>query len=153
VNGADGLVLRPAEDADLPTLARLHAAGFDYPWSARQIAGLLGTRGAAALIAERAGRPVGFVLWRCVAGEAELITIAVARTVRRHGIGTALLHAVADRAGGEARELFLEVATDNIAATRLYERAGFTEYGQRRDYYRRPGGVMADARLLKIALK
>lgn len=153
MSGPPCIAMRPARETDFPALAALHAASFDYPWTAQQIAGLLGTSGAAALLALRGGEPVGFALWRCVSGEAELITIAVAPSARHRGIGARLLRAVARAAAREARELYLEVAIDNAAAARLYAAAGFDECGRREAYYRRPGGRSVDARLLKITLK
>lgn len=91
----------------------------------------------------------GMVLARAVADEAEILTIGVVPSMRRRGMGRELVALVAGeglRRGGAS--LFLEVATDNVPARRLYCAAGFAEVGTRRDYY--ASGVHAV--LLKRAL-
>jgi len=137
-------------------LAALHEAAFPAEaWNARAIADLLASPGSLAFLALVAGvrrgrqTPVGFVLARAIADEAEILTIAVLREARRQGHGRALLDAAARaaRAAG-ARRLFLEVATDNPAAAALYRRAGFAEVGRRRGYYDWPGGIATDALVL-----
>ena len=125
---------------DAPTLATLHGLAFDHPWTASEIAGLMAL-GAFALMADQ-----GFILIREAPGEAEVLTLAVAPTARRQGLGRALLEAAIARLG--PAELFLEVAADNIAGIALYRVAGFEQVGVRRGYYARPGGKV-DALMLK----
>ena len=131
-------------------LAALHRRCFTVPrpWSAAEIAGLLAAAGAI-LIAV----PQGFALGRAVAGEAELLTLAVAPEARRQGIGRGLVTDFIARAAAQgAATVFLEVAADNAAALALYRAAGFAEAGRRRGYYRRPDGAAADALVLRRAL-
>ena len=52
----------------------------------------------------------------------------------------------------EVKRLFLEVSTDNTAATKLYSGLGFEAVGRRKDYYRRPNGQPVDAIILSLAL-
>ncbi len=129
--------MRPA------ALARLHAACFTVPrpWTAAEFAALLADP-AIFLCA----RPGGAALGRVAADEAELLTIAVAPTARRQGLGRALLaKIVAQAAGRGAARLFLEVAADNAPAITLYRAAGFAEAGRRRCYYAQAGGAPVDA--------
>lgn len=147
------MILRPATAADAPALAALHAAGFETPWTAAAITAALTGAGAFGLQAGESARPDGFVLARVMAGEAEILTLAVAPDRRRAGVGRALVRAAAVRArtlGAEA--LFLEVAVDNPAATRLYESEGFVRAGVRRGYYRRTEAPAADALVLRLPL-
>jgi ribosomal-protein-alanine N-acetyltransferase len=67
---------------------------------------------------------------------AQVMTIGVAPSAQRRGLGATLLTALLD----EARELragavLLEVRVDNAPAIALYERFGFTVLGRRRRYY------------------
>ena len=120
----------PAEDAT--TLSRLHAAAFDRPWKAGEIAALMATPGVFALTLDQQG----FILCRSIAGEAEILTLAVDPAARRNGVGRALVEAAAGLAGqGGAGTLFLEVAGDNAAALALYAAAGFEAIGLRKGYY------------------
>lgn len=121
-------------------LAAIHAAAFPpaETWDAAALAGLLATPGAVALLDARGG----FVLARQAGGEAEVLTIAVAPAARRQGVARALLAAMCAACDGP---VFLEVAEDNLPATRLYAEAGFALCGRRRDYY----GARRDALVLR----
>jgi len=78
----------------------------------------------------------GMILTRAVVDEAEILTLAVHPGQRRRGIGSALLGAAKERAGGlGATAVFLEVAVTNDAARSLYAAHGFAEAGLRRRYY------------------
>ena len=141
--------LRPAAEADLEALARVHRAAFDPGWDVEEIADLGSGPGAFALIVEADG-PIGMILCRAIAGEAEILTLAVDPAARRGGVGAALVEAAAGlaRAAG-AGEMFLEVGLDNPGAIALYERAGFVRAGLRRAYYERAGGVRVDALVMR----
>jgi ribosomal-protein-alanine N-acetyltransferase len=90
-------------------------------------------------------QPLGFVLLRAIAGEAEIISIGVRPEARRAGIGHRLMDtALAAAAAGGAEHLFLEVAADNWQALGLYLSYDFTEVGRRPNYYwRNDRGIMA----------
>jgi ribosomal-protein-alanine N-acetyltransferase len=119
-------------------MAALYARAFPETrgWSAAEIEDLIGAPGGFAVT-----RDTGFAIGRAVAGEAELLTIAVAPEVLGRGIGRALLAAFeAEARRRDAATAFLEVAADNAAALALYRAAGWAESGRRRSYYRRAGG-------------
>lgn len=87
--------------------------------------------------------PVGLVLFRVAADEAEILTLGVIPEVRRAGVGRALLEAALENARTlGAAALFLEVAADNAAAIALYQQAGFGAVGSRKGYYSRVGGTV-----------
>ncbi len=137
--------LRAARGEDAGDLAALHAAAFASPWSRADLADLLASPGAFALLAEGEG----FILCRAIAGEAEILTLAVAPAARRRGTGRALVEAAAGVAGTLGAEtLFLEVAHDNATALALYDAAGFSRVGLRKGYY----ATGADAVVMRRAL-
>jgi len=139
--------LREAGAADAPALAALHAAAFPpgEAWGPDAIALMLAMPGAFGLWREEEG----FVLARAAAGEAEILTLAVAPAARRQGLGAALLAgAMAAALARGAAAMFLEVAEGNAAARALYRGLGFTEVGRRRRYY--PDG--SDALVLRREL-
>lgn len=129
-------------------MARLHAQSFTQPrsWSEAEFAALLAAPGAI-LVAE----PQGFALGRAIAGEAELLTLAVAPEARRRGVGRRLLAGfLAEAAARDGRRVFLEVAADNAAALALYRATGFAEAGRRRGYYARSDGQRTDALVMSV---
>lgn len=129
-------------------LARLHAVAFSVPrpWTAAEFASLLAQPGSFLL-----HETEGFLLGRAVAGEAELLTLAVAPGARRKGVGRRLVLAFlaeADRRG--AVTAFLEVAATNAPAIALYHVTGFAEAGRRRAYYGGPDGTRLDALVMSL---
>ena len=141
------IALRPALIEQAETLAAIHAAAFEDPWDADVMESFLRASGAFALLA---GSPAaGFVLGRRIAGEAEILTLAVDPPHRRRGVGAALLAGAVDFAREAcAQAMFLEVACDNAAALAMYAAAAFSEVGRRRAYYSRPNGPV-DALVLR----
>jgi ribosomal-protein-alanine N-acetyltransferase len=145
--------LRAADASDALALARSHAAAFDAAWPPEAFTALMGTPGAFALAAVD-GAPVGLILMRAIAGEAEVLTLAVEPAHRRRGVARALLTAGLQQAAlAGAETCFLEVAADNDAALGLYRAAGFEQAGQRGGYYRRADGEAVDALVLRCTLK
>lgn len=69
--------------------------------------------------------------------DADIQDVAVDPACRRNGLATALIRALANRAGerGIAR-LTLDVSATNSGALALYAGLGFTEDGRRHAYYR-----------------
>lgn len=130
-------------------MAALHAACFTLPapWSEAEFASTLASRFVFVL-----ERQHGFLLGQVVAGEAELLTIAVDPQARRQGIGRSLVEGFLQEARTRGAEsAFLEVSEANPGARALYEACGFATTGRRRGYYRAPGRV-EDAILMGINL-
>lgn len=128
--------LSEAAPRDAAAIAGLHAVSFQRGWGEDEIHGLLVDR---AVITHRAmiGRTlVGFILSRLIGDEAEILSVAMAPASRGRGFARPLLDLHLRRlAGLGARAVFLEVDEHNVAACRLYRRAGFAEVGRRQGYY------------------
>ena len=132
-------------------LAALHARCFTTPrpWTEVEFADFLADPLAFLLVEGDAG----FLLGRAVAGEAELLTLAVTPEARRRGLGQRLVSRFLYQARLRgADSAFLEVAADNLAAQSLYVRAGFAPAGRRRGYYRTASGESLDALVLRRVL-
>jgi ribosomal-protein-alanine N-acetyltransferase len=147
--------LRAIDLVDIGALARLHAECFpDDRWDAKALAELLAMSGASGYLVEEPGvlLPLGLILDLTMAGDAEILTLAVAPEARRQGLAQWMLTDSFERVrAAGARSIRLEVAADNATARRLYERCGFRPVGRRRGYYRR-GSATIDALLLRRAL-
>jgi ribosomal-protein-alanine N-acetyltransferase len=143
----------PARESDTATLAALHAASFSRDWSRDEFARLLSAPGSRALLAWRESddSPAGFVMARTVAGEAEVLTIAVAPEHRRHGVAKNLMKRLFDDLRHRRiTAVFLEVGAENKPALLLYGGFGFAEIGRRPGYY--GGGAPGDALVLRASL-
>jgi ribosomal-protein-alanine N-acetyltransferase len=129
--------------------AALHeVSGLHEHWDAAAFAELIAIPGTAGRLALDGDMPIGLVLWRVAADEAEILTICIAPDRRRGGAGGFLLEtAIAAISAAGGRRLLLEVAVDNGPAIALYRAFGFAAAGRRRDYYRNAQGTV-DALIL-----
>ena len=136
--------------ASAAMLAAIHAECFDNPWHAEAFAALLDQPGVAAELALDGGEPVGFILTRRAAGEAEIITIGTRPFAQRRGVARALLdRQLTELRAAGAAACFIEVAVSNAAARALYASRGFREAGTRRGYYERGQGNREDAIVMR----
>jgi ribosomal-protein-alanine N-acetyltransferase len=141
--------LAPAGIADLDAVMDVMAESFDREfgeaWTGPQCASLLPMPGVWLTLARESGVPVGFALGRLVAGEAELLLLAVRKGRQRSGVGRKLLDLFVEQARQRGAErLHLEVRHGNHAVE-LYRKAGFEEVGRRFNYYRGATGQLYDA--------
>ena len=144
---------------DLPELILLcaedpHAPGWtDAQWKATVSANGLSREGLCrvALVMRHPSGVAGLCVSSCVAGEAELELIVVAKTYRRRGVGRRLLQAAELWAAAQgAATLQLEVRRSNTVARSFYSAESFQSAGERRAYYRDP---VESAVLLTKALR
>jgi ribosomal-protein-alanine N-acetyltransferase len=141
--------LRSGDARDVGAVDAIMAAAFDprygEAWTRNQCVGVMAMPGVAVTLALVDDRPAGFAMTRTVLDETELLLLAVDPARRRRGIGASLLRAVrADCALAGVRALHLEVRDGNPAVA-LYTGQGFTKVGERRGYYKGPGGRDFDA--------
>lgn len=146
----DLLPLLPFEVTDGPVAADLLARVFPDPWSAASLEELLNSSNVGGLKILQDNALVGFVLYRVVADEAEILTLVVHPVIQGKGLGGHLLGgAMVQAIAGGAEEIFLEVATGNQAALGLYQAFGFEEVARRERYY---GATGEDAVIMKCRL-
>ncbi|WP_375497020.1 ribosomal protein S18-alanine N-acetyltransferase [uncultured Jatrophihabitans sp.] len=94
---------------------------------------------------------LGWAGVRVVADEAEVLTVGVVPGARRTGLARRLLAGLLDAAAAKgAKDVYLEVRVDNVAARSLYRSEGFDDVGVRRGYYEH-GRVDAVVMQLKLA--
>lgn len=136
--------LSSADRRDAATFAPLHGMSFARGWSEQEFEHLLSDRSVVAHRAMRGSSLAGFILSRMAAGEAEILSIAVAPSQRGRGLAQKLLALHLRRLTGlGCRALFLEVDEDNEPARRLYRHAGFGEVARREAYYGKGPGARA----------
>ncbi len=125
-----------AETSDAAALAELHGACFNRGWSEDEFERLLAERAVLVHRITIGPRLAGFIVSRIIAGEVEILSVAVAAARRRKGLATQLLnHHLRRLAGLGGRTVFLEVDESNVPANRLYQHFGFRAVGRREGYY------------------
>ena len=112
-------------------LSELHKKCFpNKPWSADDFRDLK-QLGCEIIMSEN-----GFIVYRIAMDEAEIITIGVTPEKRRLGIASAMIGIIEKNLKSQGvKKTFLEVATNNIPAQKLYENSGFKTVGLRPKYY------------------
>ncbi len=133
-----------AEQAGM--LAALHAESFGRAaWNASQCGQSLALATTRGLLVRQNGAPAGFILLQIAKPEAEILTFCVNPALREHGLGGRLLaEGLRSAEASGCETAFLEVASDNLPACKLYERQGFRLMGRRKNYYQTATG-RADA--------
>ncbi len=131
-----------ARPSDASAIAVIHGASFQRGWGEDEIYRLLMEKNVVAHRAVSGRKVIGFILSRLAAGEAEILSVAIAPAWRSRKLSRPLLDLHLRRlAGLGTRTVFLEVSENNAPATKLYRRAGFREVGRRKGYY--DGGATA----------
>lgn len=135
--------VRPALDRDAAAIAHTEALAAASPWGREAIELLIDAPHGVVRVVEEQGEVCGHVLATAVAGEGEVLTVAVRPELRRRGLARALLVDLAQawRAMG-TQEAWLEVHADNHGARALYATLGWHETGRRRAYYADGGDAL-----------
>jgi [ribosomal protein S18]-alanine N-acetyltransferase len=134
--GRSAPALSEAKPNDAAAISALHTASFQRGWGEDEVYRLLIEKTVVAHRAMTGKTFIGFILSRMAAGEAEILSIAVAPRQRGRGFARPLLDLHLRRlAGLGTRAVFLEVDERNAAARALYRRAGFYDVGRRQGYY------------------
>lgn len=108
-----------------------------------------------AIVAERAGAVVGFILFGEVAGAigtGRLHFVSVTSRARRHAVGTGLCEAaVADLSSNGGRLVVAEVPDEPslLPGRTLLDRCGFAEIGRVADYFRDNTDLVVLARTIR----
>ena len=127
---------RLCEEKDLLSVMELDREAFFDPWNRDTWQGELQNKIAVWIVEELEGQIVGYAGIWVVAGEAQVMRVAVRKELRNQGLGLALTQALIQKAweaGAEA--ITLGVRESNVSAQKVYERCGFVSEGVRPNYY------------------
>lgn len=131
-----GRTVRPLLLKDLEWLLPLDAGSFAEPWSQGTWEDELEGRLSHYIALLDNGEPVAFGGFWLVAGEAQVMRLAVDPRRRGEKLGLALLEAMlAEAIRLDAAEMTLEVREGNLPARRTYDHVGFQACGRREGYY------------------
>jgi len=132
------IVLRDLEARDLEAAWELDQRCFEpgIAYSRSEIRSFVARPAAIALAAEIGGRFRGFAIADRRGSKGHIVTIDIAESARRRGLGRRLFAEILSRLEEEgAREIRLEVDVRNAGAIRFYERLGFEKTRVLKGYY------------------
>lgn len=135
----ENLVLRPMLWWDITIVESIEQELFPVdPWTAElfwaELAQVPDSRNV--VVAEIDGEIAGYTSLRIVGSQADINTIAVATKFQKQGVGAQLYSWLEHCAiAKDARQLFLDVRSDNDVAIKMYLKLGFEKIDLRKDYY------------------
>jgi ribosomal protein S18 acetylase RimI-like enzyme len=131
--------IRPAEESDVPEVARVWRAGWLDAHVGHVPDALMAER-TESYFTQTAADVVdttliavdddGSTLGVALVHEDELFQLAVAQDARRRGIGQALVKAAEELIGADYDRAELAVVSANLPARKLYEHCGWTDLGE-----------------------
>jgi len=146
--------IRFADLADVPQIVAMERqAEFAPHWSVEQYEGLFlpDAPKRQVLVAAESETVQGFLVALCPCDEWEIESVVVEPSMRRKGLGEALLRETVSLAvAGGATALVLEARESNTPARQLYEKIGFVQEAMRKDYYQ---GPLEHALLYRLTLQ
>lgn len=130
---------RRSRPGDLSGILEIEEASFSDPFSQKDVLSYLCCDDGMCFSALDGDEVIAYVIGRKIPPEAEIYRVAVKESHRRRGIGFRLLsYALKTERGSGVESVFLEVRKANLAARRLYLSHGFSEIGERKNYYKNP---------------
>lgn len=132
-------VIREYRVSDFEALWNIDQTCFEpgISYTRRELAFFVEQNRAFTLVAEHAGKIVGFIVAdRNRRNQGHVITIDVLPEARRSGVGSRLLSTAEGRLETlGCAAIFLETAVDNMAAIRFYKAHGYTVVNRIPEYY------------------
>ena len=123
---------RYATNSDLTEVKAIEQLTSPYPWSDK----LLDESINKLLVITNKQEIIGFAVVALVAQQAGLHLIAIHPKAQSQGYGQLILALIIESMPASIESFFLEVRVSNCRAIRLYQRLGFVQIGERKDYYR-----------------
>ena len=131
--------IRPMQAEDIKALAELEKECFESPWSENSLSAELEKTEARFFVLRQDGEICGYIGADNILGQVFITNIAVKAQHRRRGFGERLLRQLILQSRFENAQLVtLEVRVSNSSAIALYEKCGFKNVGERRDFYSNP---------------
>jgi len=124
---------------DLTFACEIEKSSFSTPWSMGAIESEFLSAHSKLIGIKDADGLVGWGAVRVVSGVGEITNIVIKEPMRGRGLSKILLKdMLLELFKMGAREVFLEVRSQNSTAINLYEKNGFLPVGMRRGYYIKP---------------
>ena len=121
---------------DLPTVLEIEESNFEFPWTEDDFLRCLRQRNCIGMVVELDDEIVGFMIYELHTNRLHILNFAVAESVMRRGIGTALVDKLVSKLSPHRRNrIVLEVRETNLDAQLFFKSLGFRAISVLRDYY------------------
>lgn len=145
------------QEADLKRVSLIERASFKAPWSRGMIKGLCVLENSICLVLDIDGMVQGYVFARVERNEIgilHIVNLAVDPSLCRQGYGWLMLGKILERGRKQGCDwTYLEVRPSNLAAIRLYQKAGFEIFRKRSHYYEDGSDAYVMGALISKALE
>lgn len=133
----ENIIICDATTELVPQIAALEEQCFSLPWTEAQLISQLPDERHEFIAAlDENGRVAGYVGMMFVLDEGYISNVAVDSSLRRRGIGDALIAEMNSRAQKHGLAFVtLEVRESNAPAIALYAKHGYVPVGERKNYY------------------
>lgn len=139
IKGSGEVQIATLQPKDIPALRALEVECFPDAWSEKLLEDLLTSSWDKTWVLKEDGMVRGYCNFRVIAGEGELMRIAVHGACRGRGYGRLLMEQLLKEAEKEkVGDITLEVRASNAPAIALYEAYGFRKEAVRKKYYSEP---------------
>ena len=120
-------------------LVKIEEDAFSTPFKAKDFEKIIESSISNVLVATQNGVPIGHISYTVILDECQIINVAVSRNMRGQGIGSLIMeHFIMKMRQNGISKVFLEVRASNSIAIGLYEKLGFSMFGERKSYYKNP---------------
>ena len=136
---------------DMPSVLSIENESFEFRWSEADFIRCLRGRNCIGMVPEIDDQVVGFMIYELHKNRLHILNFAVAKEMRRRGIGNAMVGKLLSKLSHERRNrIMLEVRETNLDAQLFFKGLGFRAISVLRDFY---DDTVEDAYLMQYRYK
>ncbi len=121
---------------DMAEVLEIEQESFEFAWTEEDFLCCLRQRNCIGMVAEQDHRIVGFMIYELHKSSLRIMNFAVAKDVRRSGIGNRMVNRLIDKLSQQRRkEIILEIRETNLEAQLFFKKSDFRAIKVLRSHY------------------
>lgn len=130
------MIIRKANLDDVEAIVSLDQEVLQTNWHETLYAESIVLKDTQSLVLDHEGRLIGYLIYRNIGGDFEIIQLALNKAYQRQGLASMMIdYMIQDAQSSNIEFIYLEVEMDNLPALNLYKKYGFEAIHQRKNYY------------------
>lgn len=130
------MIIRKANLDDVEAIVSLDQELLQTNWHEKLYAESIVLKDTQSLVLDHEGRLIGFLIYRNIGGDFEIVQLALNKAYQRQGLASMMIdYMIQDAQSSHIEFIYLEVEMDNLPALNLYKKYGFEAIHQRKNYY------------------